>query len=169
MRQCWTCSYFKCECSILLVDDGFWEGELNGRVGVFPSLVVELLHDEREEEDKEEEVRLLCSLWLQRIAETHLTVYISFLTVSLFILLQSLLTPTMPPFSPSSPSPTNPGCSSALSVTPPSCEEDTQQVFADNTAEPEGSSHSSPDFSGGRLRPCRAPPPPPTHKRSPQP
>ncbi|XP_034078744.1 F-BAR and double SH3 domains protein 1-like isoform X2 [Gymnodraco acuticeps] len=118
------------------VDDGFWEGELNGRVGVFPSLVVELLHDEREEEDKEEE---------------------------------SLLTPTMPPFSPSSPSPTNPGCSSALSATPPSCEEDTQQVFADNTAEPEGSSHSSPDFSGGRLRPCRAPPPPPpTHKRSPQ-
>ncbi|XP_034078745.1 F-BAR and double SH3 domains protein 1-like isoform X3 [Gymnodraco acuticeps] len=82
---------------------------------------------------------------------------------------ESLLTPTMPPFSPSSPSPTNPGCSSALSATPPSCEEDTQQVFADNTAEPEGSSHSSPDFSGGRLRPCRAPPPPPpTHKRSPQ-
>jgi hypothetical protein len=23
------------------VDDGFWEGELNGKVGVFPSLVVE--------------------------------------------------------------------------------------------------------------------------------
>ncbi|KAI4800048.1 hypothetical protein KUCAC02_016585, partial [Chaenocephalus aceratus] len=47
---------------------------------------------------------------------------------------ESLLTPSMPPFSPSSPSPTNPGCSSALSATPPSCEEDTQQVFADNTA-----------------------------------
>ena len=25
------------------IDDGFWEGELNGRVGVFPSLVVEEL------------------------------------------------------------------------------------------------------------------------------
>ncbi|KAF3837741.1 hypothetical protein F7725_009509 [Dissostichus mawsoni] len=176
--ECWTCSYFKCECSILLVDDGFWEGELNGRVGVFPSLVVELLHDEREEEDKEEEVRLLCSLWLQRIAETHLTVYISFLT--------SLLTPTMPPFSPSSPSPTNPGCSSALSATPLAVRRthsrylQTTQQFSLNEwmvmvvsvfypSEPEGSSHSSPDFSGGRLRPCRAPPPPPTHKRSPQP
>ncbi|XP_044060907.1 F-BAR and double SH3 domains protein 1-like isoform X2 [Siniperca chuatsi] len=32
------------------VDDGFWEGELNGRIGVFPSLVVELVHDEVEEE-----------------------------------------------------------------------------------------------------------------------
>ncbi|XP_067852687.1 F-BAR and double SH3 domains protein 2-like [Heptranchias perlo] len=35
------------------VDDGFWEGELNGRVGVFPSLVVELLSAEREELDSE--------------------------------------------------------------------------------------------------------------------
>lgn len=25
------------------IDDGFWEGEVNGRVGVFPSLVVEEL------------------------------------------------------------------------------------------------------------------------------
>lgn len=25
------------------IDDGFWEGELNGKVGVFPSLVVEEL------------------------------------------------------------------------------------------------------------------------------
>lgn len=37
------------------MDDGFWEGELNGRIGVFPSLVVELVHAEGEEE---EEVRL---------------------------------------------------------------------------------------------------------------
>lgn len=42
------------------MDDGFWEGELNGRIGVFPSLVVELVHDEGEEE--EEEVRL-CTAW----------------------------------------------------------------------------------------------------------
>uniref|UniRef100_A0A096M475 FCH and double SH3 domains 1 n=1 Tax=Poecilia formosa TaxID=48698 RepID=A0A096M475_POEFO len=28
------------------VDDGFWEGELDGRIGVFPSLLVELLHEE---------------------------------------------------------------------------------------------------------------------------
>lgn len=37
------------------VDDGFWEGELDGRLGVFPSLVVELLGDGEKEE--EEEVR----------------------------------------------------------------------------------------------------------------
>ncbi|XP_034739151.1 F-BAR and double SH3 domains protein 1-like isoform X2 [Etheostoma cragini] len=35
------------------VDDGFWEGELNGRIGVFPSLVVELVHDEVVEKEKE--------------------------------------------------------------------------------------------------------------------
>lgn len=41
------------------VDDGFWEGELNGRIGVFPSLMVELVHDEEEGgEEDEEEVRL---------------------------------------------------------------------------------------------------------------
>ncbi|XP_038868529.1 F-BAR and double SH3 domains protein 1-like isoform X3 [Salvelinus namaycush] len=34
------------------VDDGFWEGELDGRVGVFPSLVVELLGDGEEEEEE---------------------------------------------------------------------------------------------------------------------
>ena len=28
------------------VDDGWWEGEVNGRVGVFPSLVVEELSQE---------------------------------------------------------------------------------------------------------------------------
>lgn len=37
------------------MDDGFWEGELDGRLGVFPSLVVELLGDGEKEE--EEEVR----------------------------------------------------------------------------------------------------------------
>ena len=30
------------------IDDGFWEGEVNGNVGVFPSLVVEELTDENQ-------------------------------------------------------------------------------------------------------------------------
>ena len=30
------------------IDDGFWEGEVNGRVGVFPSLVVEELSEEEQ-------------------------------------------------------------------------------------------------------------------------
>ncbi|XP_041799813.1 F-BAR and double SH3 domains protein 1-like isoform X2 [Chelmon rostratus] len=122
------------------VDDGFWEGELNGRIGVFPSLVVELIHDEGEEEEEEEE--------------------------------EPLPTPTMPPFLPPIPSPSNPGCSSALSAAPSSCVEDKQQVFpprlADDIKETGGSSHNSPDLSSTRLRPCRAPPPPPTQKPSPQ-
>lgn len=28
------------------IDDGFWEGELNGKIGVFPSLLVEELDSE---------------------------------------------------------------------------------------------------------------------------
>ncbi|XP_054872842.1 F-BAR and double SH3 domains protein 1 isoform X2 [Amphiprion ocellaris] len=36
------------------VDDGFWEGELDGQTGFFPSLVVELLQDEGEEEEEED-------------------------------------------------------------------------------------------------------------------
>ncbi|XP_029282919.1 F-BAR and double SH3 domains protein 1-like [Cottoperca gobio] len=117
------------------VDDGFWEGELNGRIGVFPSLVVELVHDEGEEKEKDEE---------------------------------PLPTSTMAPFSPFIPSLSNPRFCSALSTSRPSCVEDKQQVFADNTIETAGSSHSSPDFSSSPLRPCRAPPLPPTHKPSPQ-
>ncbi|XP_076467747.1 F-BAR and double SH3 domains protein 2-like isoform X2 [Babylonia areolata] len=33
------------------VDDGYWEGELNGRCGVFPSLVVEELMDSNDDQD----------------------------------------------------------------------------------------------------------------------
>ncbi|XP_075942930.1 F-BAR and double SH3 domains protein 1-like [Anarhichas minor] len=124
-------------CEHAEVDDGFWEGQLNGRIGLFPSLVVELVHDEGEVEDKEEEPPPAT---------------------------------TMPP---SIPIPSNPGCSSALSATPPGCVEYKQQVFpptlADNSIDTAGGSHSSPDFSSIRLRPCRAPPPPPTQKPSPQP
>ncbi|KAF3693527.1 F-BAR and double SH3 domains protein 1 [Channa argus] len=123
------------------VDDGFWEGELNGQVGVFPSLVVELVHDEGEEEDKQE--------------------------------VEPLPTPTMPPFSPPIPSPSPPACSSALSAPPSSCEEAKQQVFplrlVDKTTNTGDSNQNSPDRSSPRLRPCRAPPPPPTQKPSSQP
>ncbi|XP_022612871.1 F-BAR and double SH3 domains protein 1-like isoform X2 [Seriola dumerili] len=113
------------------VDDGFWEGELNGRTGVFPSLVVELVHNEGEKEVKQEE--------------------------------EPLPTPTMP--LPPPPIPSSPGCSPPLSATPPSCVDRPR----DNTAESEGSSHKSPDLCSSRLRPCRAPPPPPARKPSPQP
>ncbi|XP_047440294.1 F-BAR and double SH3 domains protein 1-like [Mugil cephalus] len=38
------------------VDDGFCEGELNGQIGLFPSLVVEVAHEEVEGEEKKEEL-----------------------------------------------------------------------------------------------------------------
>ncbi|XP_069387188.1 F-BAR and double SH3 domains protein 1-like [Paralichthys olivaceus] len=122
------------------VDDGFWEGELSGRIGLFPSLVVELIHDEGEEEEQQEE---------------------------------PLPTPTMPPLSSTVGIPSTPGCSSRLSATPPSCVEDKQQPLplrvANITIETGGSNQTSSDLSSSRLRPCRAPPPPPTLKPSPHP
>ncbi|MGH0174747.1 UNVERIFIED_CONTAM: hypothetical protein FKN15_072891 [Acipenser sinensis] len=59
-------------CGDVQVDDGFWEGELNGRVGVFPSLVVELLGEEEEEEEEDRKVSMhsnhfYCSFsWYQK-------------------------------------------------------------------------------------------------------
>lgn len=48
------------------VDDGFWEGELEGRVGVFPSLMVELLGEgAEEEEDLEDEVKACEWCWAE--------------------------------------------------------------------------------------------------------
>lgn len=49
--------------------------------------------------------------------------------------LQPLPTPTMPSFSPPIPIPSNLGCSSALSATPPSGLEDKQQVFPPRLAD----------------------------------
>ena len=49
---------YLCDCVVLQVDDGFWEGELKGRIGAFPSLVVEVVYDEGEEEEEEEEVKV---------------------------------------------------------------------------------------------------------------
>ncbi|KAK2849563.1 hypothetical protein Q5P01_009397 [Channa striata] len=119
------------------VDDGFWQGELNGRVGVFPSLMVELVHDDWEDEDKQEG--------------------------------EPLPTPTMPPFSPPVPSPSPPACTAP----PPSCVDDQAQVcpsrLVDKTTNTGDSGHSSPDASSTRLRPCRAPPPPPAQEPSSQP
>ncbi|XP_018519974.1 F-BAR and double SH3 domains protein 2 isoform X2 [Lates calcarifer] len=123
------------------VDDGFWEGELNGQIGVFPSLVVELIHDEGEEEKQEEEP----------LPTPTMPPY----------------SPPIPILSPpscsSALSATPPSCmTDKQQVFPPK--------LTDNTGDPGGNNHKSPDLSSSRLRPCRAPPPPPpTQKPSPQP
>ncbi|XP_069026867.1 F-BAR and double SH3 domains protein 1-like [Embiotoca jacksoni] len=73
---------------------------------------------------------------------------------------EPLPTPTMPPFSPTSPS--TPGCSSALSATPPSGVEDKQEVpvevpgLAGNRLEAGASTHSPPELLSCRLRPVCA-------------
>ncbi|XP_068273281.1 F-BAR and double SH3 domains protein 1 isoform X2 [Nyctibius grandis] len=105
------------------VDDGFWTGDFDGRVGVFPSLVVEELTG------------------AQGAAG------------------QELPSPSPPPFSP-------PGLTPGASLAPsPSPEVPLGGCRQDGT----GSGQSSPDLAATRLRPLRAPPPPPGRAPEPDP
>ncbi|KFO70464.1 FCH and double SH3 domains protein 1, partial [Cuculus canorus] len=105
------------------VDDGFWTGDFNGRIGVFPSLVVEELTGGREAAGQE------------------------------------LPSPSPPPFSP-------PGLVPGVSVVPsPSPDTPLGGCRQDGT----GSGQSSPDLAATRLRPLRAPPPPPGRAPEPDP
>ncbi|XP_018410385.1 PREDICTED: F-BAR and double SH3 domains protein 1 isoform X1 [Nanorana parkeri] len=98
------------------IDDGFWMGEFNGCVGVFPSLMVEELTGDDSELNKD---------------------------------LPSPAPPTsLPPML------------SPLSITRSSLQGTAGQ--SDSRQNGSGSAQSSPDFSGTRLRPMRAAPPPPT-------
>ncbi|XP_013882196.1 F-BAR and double SH3 domains protein 1 [Austrofundulus limnaeus] len=119
------------------VDDGFWEGELDGRIGLFPSSLVELLHDEEEEEE----------------------------TPTTFSDPDAVLDPVPEPV----PDPSVSDGSSTGSPAPSSCLEDNQQfVLMESTksAEAEASDLAPAEFpsTSTRIRPCRAPPPPPTHR-----
>ncbi|NXD30377.1 FCSD1 protein, partial [Spelaeornis formosus] len=105
------------------VDDGFWTGDFDGRVGVFPSLVVEELTGAREAAGQE------------------------------------LPSPSPPPFSP-------PGLAPGASLVPsPAAETALGGCRQDGT----GSGQSSPDLAATRLRPLRAPPPPPGRAPEPDP
>ncbi|XP_032929093.1 F-BAR and double SH3 domains protein 1 isoform X1 [Catharus ustulatus] len=105
------------------VDDGFWTGDFDGRVGVFPSLVVEELTGAREAAGQE------------------------------------LPSPSPPPFSP-------PGLAPGASLVPsPAPEPALGGCRQDGTS----SGQSSPDLAATRLRPLRAPPPPPGRAPEPDP
>ncbi|NXH70284.1 FCSD1 protein, partial [Hydrobates tethys] len=105
------------------VDDGFWTGDFDGRIGVFPSLVVEEL------------------------------------TGGQGTAGQELPSPSPPPFSP-------PGLVPGTSLAPsPSPETPLGGCRQDGT----GSGQSSPDLAATRLRPLRAPPPPPGRAPEPDP
>ncbi|XP_075020119.1 F-BAR and double SH3 domains protein 1 isoform X2 [Calonectris borealis] len=101
------------------VDDGFWTGDFDGRIGVFPSLVVEEL------------------------------------TGGQGTAGQELPSPSPPPFSPPG---LVPGTSLAPSPSP-------ETPLGGCT----GSGQSSPDLAATRLRPLRAPPPPPGRAPEPDP
>ncbi|XP_062485272.1 F-BAR and double SH3 domains protein 1 isoform X2 [Pezoporus occidentalis] len=104
------------------VDDGFWMGDFDGRIGVFPSLVVEELTGARGPTGQE------------------------------------LPSPSPPPFSP-------PGLAPGASLVPnPSPEASSLGGCRQDGV---GSGQSSPDLAATRLRPLRAPPPPPG--RAPEP
>ncbi|XP_068021739.1 F-BAR and double SH3 domains protein 1 isoform X2 [Melanerpes formicivorus] len=105
------------------VDDGFWTGDFDGRLGVFPSLVVEEL------------------------------------TGGQGAAGQELPSPSPPPFSPPSLLP-----EASLDQCPPP-EAPLGGCRQDGT----GSGHSSPDLAASRLRPLRAPPPPPGRAPEPDP
>ncbi|XP_037833469.1 F-BAR and double SH3 domains protein 1 [Kryptolebias marmoratus] len=110
------------------VDDGFWEGELDGRIGLFPSLLVELLHNEEEEAEEKE-------------------------------------TPFSAPVP--VPVPSVSDGNSAVGAAPASGVEDNQQPVLMETpklTEAGASGPAPPEFPSNRIRPCRAPPPPPTQK-----
>ncbi|KAM6380119.1 F-BAR and double SH3 domains protein 1 isoform 2-T2 [Pluvialis apricaria] len=101
------------------VDDGFWTGDFDGRVGVFPSLVVEELTGAREAAGQE------------------------------------LPSPSPPPFSPPG---LVPGAPSPSPETP----------LGGGRQDGTGSGQSSPDLAATRLRPLRAPPPPPGRAPDPE-
>ncbi|XP_069510228.1 F-BAR and double SH3 domains protein 1 [Ambystoma mexicanum] len=103
------------------VDDGFWKGEFNGRIGVFPSLVVEELLGDGPDP------------------------------------MQEMPSPDVPPFSPPSIGLSIGSRPSLHSVTSA-----TEVFLGVPVQERPSSAQSSPDLAAGRLRPLRAPPPPPT-------
>ncbi|XP_061582064.1 F-BAR and double SH3 domains protein 1-like [Cololabis saira] len=123
------------------VDDGFWEGELDGKRGVFPSLVVELVQNEGEEQDGE---------------EPHQT---------------PSRPPSSPPRTTSSAAgeiPTG-GCSppggleDSQQAAPSDVSRRTNKRLA-VPSEDRGSGQIPPEVPSGQLKPCRPPPPPPTQK-----
>ncbi|XP_041654038.1 F-BAR and double SH3 domains protein 1-like isoform X2 [Cheilinus undulatus] len=117
------------------VDDGFWEGELNGRIGVFPSLVVELVHNEGEEEEDEGE----------SLPTPTMPLFSPPIPITSDLTCSSAVSTTPPS-----------GVEDKQQAFPPRPTED--------TVETEGSGCNSPDLFRGRLRPCRPPPPPPTQE-----
>ncbi|XP_053417320.1 F-BAR and double SH3 domains protein 2 isoform X2 [Nycticebus coucang] len=124
-------------------DDGFWEGEFNGRIGVFPSVLVEELSASENGDTP----------WMREIQ------------ISPSPKLQASL-PPLPLYDqpPSSPYPSPDKRSSQYFPRSPSTNENS--LHAESPGFSQASRHT-PETSYGKLRPVRAAPPPPTqnHRR----
>ncbi|XP_041078888.1 F-BAR and double SH3 domains protein 1-like isoform X2 [Polyodon spathula] len=163
-------------CRDVRVDDGFWEGELNGRVGVFPSLVVELLGEEEEEEEEEEEDGKVSThsnhFLLQFFMKKKSGLKKNNNKKKYLFWFQELLSPGPPPFSPPVPILGAPSLPVPESSLPGRLEDRLQGIplgllrQPDSRADSGSSAHSSPDHSPRLARPVRAPP---RHRPSPSP
>lgn len=125
-------------------DDGFWEGEFSGRVGVFPSVLVEELStSENGDTPWTREIQISPS------PKPHTSL------------------PPLPLYDqpPSSPYPSPDKRSSQLFPRSPSANENSLHAESPGFSQ---ASRQTPDTSYGKLRPVRAAPPPPTqnHRRT---
>ncbi|XP_059126331.1 F-BAR and double SH3 domains protein 2 [Peromyscus eremicus] len=124
-------------------DDGFWEGEFNGRIGVFPSVLVEELSaSENGDTPWTREIQISPS------PKPHTSL------------------PPLPLYDqpPSSPYPSPDKRSSQFFPRSPSANENSLHAESPGFSQ---ASRQTPDTSYGKLRPVRAAPPPPTqnHRR----
>ncbi|XP_028626409.1 F-BAR and double SH3 domains protein 2 [Grammomys surdaster] len=125
-------------------DDGFWEGEFSGRIGVFPSVLVEELStSENGDTPWTREIQISPS------PKPHTSL------------------PPLPLYDqpPSSPYPSPDKRSSQLFPRSPSANENSLHAESPGFSQ---ASRQTPDTSYGKLRPVRAAPPPPTqnHRRT---
>ncbi|KAM4847008.1 F-BAR and double SH3 domains protein 2 isoform 1-T1 [Thomomys bottae] len=124
-------------------DDGFWEGEFNGRIGVFPSVLVEELSASENGDTP----------WMKEIQISP----------------SPKPNATLPPLPlydqpPNSPYPSPDKRSSQFFPRSPSANENSLHVESPGFSQ---ASRQTPETSYGKLRPVRAAPPPPTqnHRR----
>ncbi|CAH6792711.1 Fchsd2 [Phodopus roborovskii] len=127
-------------------DDGFWEGEFNGRIGVFPSVLVEdLSASENGDSPGTREIKISPS------PKPHTSL------------------PPLPLYDqpPSSPYPSPDKRCSQFFPRSPSANENSLHAESPGFSQ---TSRQTPDSSYGKLRPVRAAPPPPTqnHRRPPE-
>ncbi|XP_078258293.1 F-BAR and double SH3 domains protein 2 isoform X1 [Rhinoraja longicauda] len=124
-------------------DDGFWEGELNGRIGVFPSVLVEELAGSENGDAQ----------WIGDAQASPSSKPQPSLSLPLY---------DQPPSSPnSSPEKAGSQCFPRSPSAP-----DHENVTSDASTNPQ-QQRSTPETSVGKIRPVRAAPPPPTqhHRR----